>query len=361
MYRYQPDTAVPAGRDIRDWADEHGMLQVELATRLDLSQKALSQIITGKAPLSRHTADRLELVTGIPAEYWNKRELVYRDHLKRLQPTALVKDQVDWLACFDTNTLRKRGAITSTGRDRPQQYRELLRFFAVASPEAWTQVWRGPKAAFRRSQTFAASPHMTSAWLRFGELELSRPSVAYDDQHLRESLERLRALTRFSDQVYAARTMHCLLSDAGVALVFVPTLPRAPISGATRWLHDQPLIQMSDRFKTDDHFWFSFFHEVGHILEHPTRDTIEGADSPEVEAQADAFASQILIPGSAPRLRTLADVEVFAAEIGVAPGIVVGRLQHENRFPRKNGNRLKGRVTTLVHELTTLQRTGQAS
>ncbi|MDP4013804.1 MAG: XRE family transcriptional regulator [Candidatus Nanopelagicales bacterium] len=356
MYKYRPENAVPAGRDIRDWAEEHGLRQGDLAARLGLSEKGLSQIVTGKAPLSRATAQRLGLVTGISASYWNRRELVYREHLDRLGTPSLDAEQADWVACFDTNELKKHGAITATGRDKPLQCRELLSFFAVASPAAWERVWQKPQAAFRRSRRLQATPHMASAWLRFGEREITTWPSFYSQHDLERSLERLRQLTREPDPKAAARALHSHLWEAGVSLVFVPAFRRVPIAAATRWFNGRPVIQMSDRHKTDDHFWFSFFHEVGHVLESPTIDTLEGTESIEIERQADAFAAQVLIPGALPRLRRLSDIEEYAEGVGVSAGIAVGRLQHEGKIRRDVGNRLKSKVSDLVRELTVLQR-----
>jgi HTH-type transcriptional regulator/antitoxin HigA len=121
------------------------------------------------------------------------------------------------------------------------------------------------------------------------------------------------------------------------------------VSGLTRWLSkDKALIQLSLKYKTDDQVWFTFFHEAGHILLHGKRSVfIEcpgRADTPE-EREADAFARDFLIPPSyrarLPLLKSKAAIQSFARELGVSPGIVVGRLQHDHLLQPSFCNDLK--------------------
>jgi Zn-dependent peptidase ImmA (M78 family) len=117
------------------------------------------------------------------------------------------------------------------------------------------------------------------------------------------------------------------------------------------------MIQLNLRYKTDDHLWFTFFHEAGHILKHDKRLTfIEelqpaatpwGRSSGELEEEANKFATNFLIPSESyyrlTRKRTLSKEAIlrFADEAGIAPGIVVGRLQHDGRLPYSHCNDLK--------------------
>lgn len=107
---------------------------------------------------------------------------------------------------------------------------------------------------------------------------------------------------------------------------------------------------MSLRYKTDDHLWFTFFHEAGHILLHGKKELfIEGSNGlDEVkEGEANEFAQIELIPKKsfaaflAQKPYSKAAIERFAREIGIAPGIVVGQLQHRGLLPRSYCNDLK--------------------
>jgi hypothetical protein len=121
---------------------------------------------------------------------------------------------------------------------------------------------------------------------------------------------------------------------AGVAVVFTPEIKGAPVSGATQWLTpDKALLQLSLRYKTNDHFWFSFFHEAGHILKHGKKEKFveDGGDDGAKEAEANRFAEDFLIPrerlADLQELRTREQILEFAGSVGIAPGIVLGRLQ----------------------------------
>jgi hypothetical protein len=141
-----------------------------------------------------------------------------------------------------------------------------------------------------------------------------------------------------------------------VAVVFLPAPPGCPASGATRWLApDKALLLLSLRYKTNDHLWFTFFHEAAHLVLHGKKllfiDGIDGLDK-EVEQEADRFAGAVLIPPAmADQLRLLgaaghvseAVVRSLAAQIGIAPGIVVGRMQKEEWLPWTHLNGLKVR------------------
>jgi hypothetical protein len=197
-----------------------------------------------------------------------------------------------------------------------------------------------------------------ASWLRQGEIEAQKYECkSYNAASFKASLNEIRALTLESPDVFEPR-MKTLCSDAGVAVVFIPELPGTHVYGATRWLNSaKALMQLSLRGKSDDHLWFTFYHEAGHILLHGKRDVfIEAEDSRsgkatiiEKEAQADQFAQDSLIPSGEYEVFkqngrfSLSAIKKFAIKLGLAPGIVVGRLQHDGLIPYSQGNSLKKR------------------
>ena len=145
-----------------------------------------------------------------------------------------------------------------------------------------------------------------------------------------------------------------LCNEAGVALALVQPLQKTALSGAAWWLSPRKaVIQLTARHKSDDHLWFSFFHEAAHILLHSKKgvfvDETNGDDA-EQEIEANEWASNFLVPKSAwekfvatsPRSERV--VRLFAEEQGIAPGIVVGMLQHEGFLPWTHLNALKVRL-----------------
>jgi hypothetical protein len=157
-----------------------------------------------------------------------------------------------------------------------------------------------------------------------------------------------------------------ICSQAGVAVVLVPELPDTRISGCARWLSDtHAMVGLTIRYKHDDQLWFTFFHELAHILLHRERrsfvvdnaaehmgDDVVDPGMAKYEEEADRFAADTLIPRAALaeflRLhrKTLTNEEIhdFAESIGIGPGIVIGRLQHDGVLERWQGNDLKQKL-----------------
>jgi HTH-type transcriptional regulator/antitoxin HigA len=196
-------------------------------------------------------------------------------------------------------------------------------------------------------------PGAVAAWLRLGEIAAREVDCApFDAKILRSSLPQLRAFTSEPPEVFAPK-VQAICAACGVAVVFVEEVEGARASGVMRWLApDKALIQLSFRYRTDDHLWFTFFHEIGHVLMHGKselwiEDGGSSGNDPK-EAEADRFSRDLLLPPTVvPDLRTLKSksaVDTFAQHIGISPGIVVGRLQHDGLWPPANGNSLKRRI-----------------
>lgn len=352
---FKPNYAIPPGETLRETLDTLGMTQAQLAERTGRPKKTINEIVSGKAAITAETALQLERVLGVPASFWSALERNYRETLARLGEEKRLQADEAWLRCFPISTLIRCGWLARA--DPPvAQLQALLNFFGVAGAAEWKAIWESPRAAFRTSAAFQHSPHAVAAWLRQGELEAHRIACQpYDEDTLCASLEDIRKSTRSPISACIGRTVD-LCARAGVAVVFVPELPGTRAYGATRWIGpSKALMQLSLRGKSDDHLWFTFFHESGHLLLHGKRSVfIEGRDSAcktsddaTKEEEADKFASDFLIPPeeySSFKTRDQYDdasIRAFARNIGIAPGIVVGRLQHDGAIPYSRGNRLK--------------------
>jgi hypothetical protein len=193
-----------------------------------------------------------------------------------------------------------------------------------------------------------------AAWLRWGELRAADiETEPFDARRLRAVLDEIRGLTRREPFTQTLTKVREILASAGVALVLTPEVGQTRLSGAARWLSpDKAVIQLSLRHKSNDHFWFSLFHEAGHLLGRKRADFIDrvdgdGDDSIKAEEDADRFARDSLIPPNdyaafiAAGSFTDAAVRKFAKQQGIAPGIVVGRLQREKLLDPSHLNDLK--------------------
>jgi HTH-type transcriptional regulator/antitoxin HigA len=353
--QYTPDYVSPPGETLLEVIEDRGMTQAELADRTGRPRKTISEIINGKAIITPETALQLERVLGIPARFWLDREQHYRESLARQEEVKRLEAHFDWLDQFPIREMVKRGWI-ETSEDKVKQIQSLLGFFGVASPQQWQSVWNAKTIAFRKSDAFECDVGAIAAWLRQGELVAQNISCStYDEKKFREALLQIRSLTVKPPDIFQP-AIEDLCAGVGVAVVFMPELPRIRVSGATQWLTStKAVIQLSLRYKSDDHLWFAFFHEAGHILLHNKRDVFlegvskSGTTKGQQELEADTFAANYLIPPSQlsaflkkSKFSKVA-IQQFAAEIGVASGIVVGRLQHDEVLHPSHCNELKQR------------------
>jgi HTH-type transcriptional regulator/antitoxin HigA len=342
---FAPDFAVPPGETLRELLAALHLSQADLASRSGISTKHINQIIQGQSPITYETALILERVTGMPAGFWNRLEATYQEAQLRNRHAELTDDDNAWLDSLPAKTLVRVGYLPET-TSRSSLYQAALAFFGIADISAWNRVWRKPVASFKRTRAFASHPGSVAAWLRIGEIEAREiPAEPFNKERFRDALRQARALTRKRDFL---DSLQLLCAAAGVVVIYVPEIDRCRISGATWWATPaRAVIQLSDRYKSDDQFWFSFFHEAAHVLLHSKKQTYidDGSEDDTAEEEANQFAAHALISQRdqvrLDTLNTIADVKSFAAEIGVSEGVVVGRLHHLGKWDWGKGRNLK--------------------
>jgi len=345
---YLPLYVTPPGHTLRDELEARGMSQTELATRLGMAKQTISKIMGGEAPISEETAIGLERVLGVPAYFWSMREADYRTYLEQAQQRQVLAGEVQWVRRFPYREMAGYGWVAETRRPLDRLL-SLLSFLGIKTPAEWPPLMTQRKyAAFRSSVAASVSEYSLGAWLIQGERVAQQQSVGeYSPATLRGALQAMRALTvRVPEE--AREGLLSICAAAGVRLALVPSLPRLGVWGATRWLSaTRPMIQLSNRYRTDDQFWFTFFHEVFHVLLHRNKTIFEsegpGSASSQMEADANEAAGELLIPADEywpfferNESKTRERVVEFAQQLGIAPGIVVGRLQREKRVSYGN-------------------------
>ncbi len=353
--RFECNWVSPPGDTIADALEEQGITQAEFARRAGFSRKHVNGLIRGNVAITAETALKLEAVLGMPASFWLRREAEYREDLARQRALEEAAPHVEWLEEFPLAEMARLGWIRRH-REKPLQVLELLRFFGVASVEAWEAQFEKLSPAFRASAKFASRRGAVSAWLRAAELEAQRLRLQpFRRGSLLEAIPQLRKLTNEADPARFVPALQEACARCGVAVVFVPAPRGCPASGATWWAApDRAVLALSLRYRTNDHLWFSFFHELGHLVRHGKKlrflegQGLEGLDEAK-EREADAFARRALIPddsvlGEFTRgAVSEKQVRSVARRLGIAPGILVGRLQHDGILPYTHLNGLKVR------------------
>lgn len=352
---FTPDWLSPPGDTIADILEERGWDKRALSRRLGYRPERVNQLINGKARITEETALKLENVLGSSAKFWMSREAHYRAALATDEEAEKYRQWADQMPVKD---LMKIGVIPKrrvTEKSKPAIVKDLLQFFSVASPEEWQQKYGQLQAAFRRGRKNQNNTGAITAWLRLGELQAETIKTRkYSKRRFKNVLQEIRKLT-VKDWPYVQAHIHHLCASAGVLLVFVPAIPGAGVSGVARWLNGRPMIQLSFYGKTNDRFWFNFFHEAGHIVLHGDQiflDDFQKTDKhSKEEAEADTFASNRLIPEkyqeALKKIRSGTEITNFAKQIGIHPGIVVGRLQHDGYIEHSWHNDLKERISMV--------------
>ena len=349
-YPYRPDYAAPPGYVLEDYLETWGISTAEFAERHSLKTGLVEDLLTGAAPLDENVASILEQEFSLSAELWLKMEATYRRRKARIEAAKRAEVLAPWAKSFPLRELVRRGVIEKPLSDGDRVL-NLLDFFGVKSVVDWQCRHDAAKAAYRHSPTFTGNEFNLAAWLRLGELEAQwQRCDAYDSENFQAVLSEIRSLTRGPmgvalDQAFA------LCNQSGVALALVEPFPKVAVSGATRWLPDnRPLIQLSARHKTNDRLWFTFFHEAAHILLHDREYIFIDTLKDQIDAEADRWASDFLIPR--PEWDNFADaghfgewaVRQFARRQDIAPALVVDRLQRERLIYWPRLNHLKAKI-----------------
>lgn len=358
--RILSNLAIPPGEYLQEVLEDMEMTQAELARRMNRPTQAINEIIKGHKAITPETAIQLANVTRVPDNIWLGLEEKYQLTKARQQEQEQLNTEINvissdvYLSLANLNYVKD---ISGKGQENKRnRVRELRRFFGVASLSNIRNV-QTYAAAFRVSQVGKISPYALAAWLRCGELEaLELEMQQYSEKRLRKIIPELRRLTH-EDSNPPFQTLQAKLAECGVAFVLVKHLPKTKAQGATFWLSPSKVVlQMTLRYKWADIFWFSFFHELGHILLHGKRqvfvDEIRGnvyhdAKAQQMEEEADDFARNTLIPPEPYRRFVEASdfsaqaIQMFAEDIGIALGIVVGRLQHDSYLDRNEGQNLR--------------------
>jgi addiction module HigA family antidote len=342
--QYFPQSRPHPGETLAEKLEEMGMGPKEFALRAGKPEGTIIAVLKGDSSITPDMAVQFESVTQIPANFWMNHQRSYDEYIARVKRQTVIQEAMAWAKQFPLADMIKKGWLPKMA-SMEEKTMELLTFFGFSSHSAWEDYYFNQqlKVAFRISLAQTKEPYAISAWLRKGELQAA-PLQAndYSEKKFKEVLPEIKSImakhpTNFFQQLQSI----CL--EAGVKVVHTPCIKQAPISGSTRWLNDTPFIQLTGRYKRNDSFWFTFFHEAGHILLHGKKDIflekVEYSNKDLIkEKEADEFAvkwtlteaEEAEIWDAAPLSE--ADIRSFAKQFTTHPAIIIGRLQHKKRI-----------------------------
>jgi plasmid maintenance system antidote protein VapI len=356
----EPRWASPPGATIASVLAERDISTPDFGRRVGLQEEEVRRLLAGDLPITVDLARRLAQIVGATTNFWLTREAQFLEDRARVDADL-------WSRQLPIQQMAAFGWV-----DKPKTWKDRialsLEFFGVSSVEAWEEHYDRQVYAshYRTSPTYELDPLAATVWLRAGErLVKSRgPIPQFDHEAFAAAIPRFRQLTRRRDPELFIPELVATSATCGVHVAVVRAPSGCPASGASRIYDSRPLIQLSARYLTDDHFWFTFFHEVGHVLNHHLdrgfldilESTVtdeepageETGTGDELEQEANAFATGCLLGEDAEHVLARdsgrwshRSIIREAVRLGIAPGILVAQLQNAGVIPRSHFNRLK--------------------
>lgn len=355
--RTEPNWASPPGDTIARVIKTREIDPSEFADAVGLKAHEFEALLQGKLRLSQKLAEALVDQLGSTARFWLARDKDYIKEVARLGDAKIIGVD-EWAESMPVASMRRFGWLPADSRAKAVRNDALLSFFDCKNIQEWGQRYSAGvgAVAFRTSLAFASDGMATLVWLRAGEAQVPpRPNACFDRDEFERILPSLKRVSAFKHPATILQRLREACGRVGVTI----TTARAPdgcrASGAS-WFdaEGRPVIHLSFRHLSEDHFWFTFFHEAAHVILHG-QNHIDGegvaamnSDTEAQESEANAYAQDLLLPDEIRhdlvRRQTLSAKTVIQAARAarVTAGVVVGQLE-------KAGVLQHGKLSYLKH------------
>lgn len=358
---YKEIAAFHPGYYIADIIDDMGISQDEFATRMGTTGKTLSKLVNGQSNLSNDLAQKLATMLGTGIEVWTNLQAEYDRKKIEIDLQKQLGEQEEIVSMIDYSYFVKVAKLAET-KKASEKVANLCSFFKVSD----LRIMLEPDflANFRSVTSLTEEKNLINAqaWLQTAiNFSKTIPVNKFDANKLRRFLPEIRNMTQQEPEVFLPR-LRKIFAECGVAFVLLPHLKNSGINGAVKWSDaNHVMLALNNRRCYADTFWFSLFHEIKHVLQQKVKTVFISPDSEQIdqincvlEKDADRFAQDYLIPPDAyrrfaPNFYT-SDVEIkaFAQQIGVHPGVVAGRLQHDKIIAQNRCSKLKVKYRIIV-------------
>lgn len=357
---YEELIAFHPGYYVKDYIDDQGITQEELAKRLQTTPKYVSDLVNGRINLTDEMVLRLSIVFGTSTTMWLNLNQKYIEKKLEIEKRIQLDEECQLVRQLDYRFWVDLGLVKAT-RVAAEKVMELQRYFKVSSLRVLSQ--RDFLVQYRTSVSEVTDVNVinANAWVQTAiNIGSAMDVEPYDKKKLSAAIPEIRSMTVQNPKQFYPRLKE-LLASCGVALVLLPNLKNCGVNGAVKWLgKDKVVLALNDRRKYADTFWFALFHELGHVLQQRIKVLLvseknkTGLETDELiqklETEADVFSQDTLIPKDEyfefvennTRGFTAETIRNFAKKIDILPGIVVGRLQQDNHLAyQTNLNSLK--------------------
>ena len=330
---YNDTIAFHPGYYIKELVDESGLTQEDFAKRLDTTPKNLSLLIRGEQSLSIDIAMKLSRMIGTTVNYWLNLQNAYDALIAEFRSEEELEAERKIFEYFDYRFFRENFRLPDLPRKKDEQIKALREFFNVATLTVFTK--RDMAVSFRSSteELPEASVVKANAMVQIATnkaLKIDAPK--FNKKKFEATIQYALTLTTHHKEFYPL--IRQAFIEAGVILVILPNISGSKINGATKKVGENIMLMVNDRRLNADSFWFTLFHEIGHVINGDYGISFE-KETGEQEAAADRFAEDCLIPPGkyeafiSNNKFSLQDIKDFANQIERDPGIVLGRLQND--------------------------------
>ena len=313
--------------------EQQGLKQKDLVPYFG-SRSKVSEVLSGRRPLSLAMIRKLHTGLGIPAEVLLQ------------EPGAEVPvppGDLEWKK-FPIREMLKRKWLDFAGTlaDAKEAAEELITSWAAPLGDFAFQHEAQLRQHVRgngKTDNYA----LTSWRIRISLLAMEQEVPAYQPGTINHDFaHELVKLSFLKNGPLLAREF---LQKNGIRFVVEPHLPRTHLDGAALRPPDgSPVVAMTLRYDRIDYFWFTLCHELAHLALHQGEDgwevfldDLESTEINDIEGEADQWAAEALIPNAIweesglSQRPTIEAVLDFAAKYRVHPAIPAGRIRREQR------------------------------
>ncbi len=357
---YKNIIAFHPGYYLTDVIEELEMTQDEFAKRLGTTGKTVSLLLNGQTPLTNDLAMKISAMLGISVETLLNLQKTYDEKKIEIDQARALDEQIEVVDVIDYTYFVKHRFLPDV-KTKPEKIKNLCAFLKVSDLKILNR--RDLLASFRTTVTSVTDKNVINAnvWLQTAlNKGLAMEVATFDEKKLKSHIKEIRSMTLQEPSEFLPRLCQ-IFKECGVAFVLLPALKNCGINGVVKWYEDKVVLALNDRFKYADAFWFSLFHEIKHVFQKKKTKVIINCDDfseleKEFEDEANDYATDTLIPKEAyhgyfddkGKYISKNDVKFFARHIGVHPGIVVGRLQHDDKIAHSSMSDMRQKYMIVV-------------
>ena len=358
---YNEIMAFHPGYYVAEIIEDMGISQAEFAVRMGTTAKTVSQLINAQANISNDLAQKLSMMLGTSIEFWLNLQATYDEKVIEIKKAKDMAEQVNIVAVIDYSYFVKLAQMPAA-KSNKEKIENLCSFFKIADLRILKQD--DFLVNFRTGISTVEEKHIINAraWLQTAlNVASSIETAPFNAERLKSYIPEIRSMTLQDPEQFIPR-LGTIFAECGVAFVLLPYLKNSGINGAVKWInHDRVVLAMNDRRLNADTFWFSLFHEIKHVLQQKTKTVFISSNKQEMKAidtkleeEADTFAQNTLIPLKAyiqfapSQYTSDSEIIAFAKKIGIHPGVVAGRLQHDRIIPQNRCSALKQQYKIVI-------------